>query len=384
MCVFRIASNIAEEIGSELYVDELHMRLSQQCIEDGLLLPEREAVTSLVTSLFTAAEIVFKTAKQEECINNVKFTHNVVCNSLPDCIELSEDINVVSGSSDHWPITVEVTTDQFIENERLINRVDLYEDSFELFVHEKQLDLSGLQIDNGMSVNEHHAIFRIAKHLRLCPGVLPASNISESMNFIEYKDAGSGYHASTCSIVIPFNSQDRVCTSCGLISFEDKAQGLQCEDVVSYVQNAAIYVRGTPEDLPIQFCVIDVSSKMNGRYVTKEVSMFENEFSLTVDGNYIDIESSGFSNQKGFSQHREILEYVEALKLCQGVSQRLGSDWFSVLHEDGGDETVRAWHAPDCHVIRVIGGDSLLCSKCAHMSLKGGEARSPDKGLKFR
>ena len=275
------------------------MRLSQQCIEDGLLLPEREEVTSLVTSLFTAAEI----AKLEECIKNVKFSNNIVCNSLPDCIKLSEDTHVVSGSRADWPISVEVSTDEFIENKRLINRVELYEKSFELYVHGKQLDLSGVQIDNCMPVNEHHAIFRIAKHLRLCPGVPLTSNTSESTNFIAYRVAGSGYHAPACSIVMAFDSQDRVCASCSEIS-EDKPEEVQCEDVVSYIQNAAIYVRGTPVDLPIQFCVIDVSSKMNGRYVSKEVSMFENEFSLTVDGNCIDIESSGFSNREGFSQHR--------------------------------------------------------------------------------
>ena len=375
ICCFRLIRNITEETDSELYSEEIYERLSQACKEVGITAVEKNIVPFIIAGMFPTTRKCVKympeTQTRKGCLRNVAFASPFECDSLDECLKLTDGVKKVSGSEGSWPILVEVTTNEYLDNKPVVNRVELFEDHFELFVHNKRVDLAAIQIENCLPFNQHHAVFRIAQHLRFCGGISNSENIPANLARLSYRNAGSGYHARSCAGVVSIQSRQNACVPCRRMVWKANQDGRlgrtspndsHCSTVLSCIQQQAIYVRGTADDLPIQFCVIDVSSKIDGRYVTKEVSLFESEFSVSVDGNYVDIESCGFSSHLGFKQHHQILDFIRVLKLCKGMPTAQDDDWCLRLHEESGEEAVRTWHSLDCDIVRPL--NALVCLKC--------------------
>ena len=144
----------------------------------------------------------------------------------------------------------------------------------------------------------------------------------------------------------------------------------ECEKIIECVKKSSVFVGGDINDFPIKCCILDVKSKVDGRFLMKDLSFFEDHFILSVDGVFIDVDSCGISSQLGYRKHHQILDFVKGLRACQGVRSS-HDNLVDKLHEEGTKPPTRTKHAVNCNI--VISNDNrwVHCNHCDAFSTEG-------------
>ena len=305
--------------------------------------------------------------------SGLQFVEPTPCRTPKKCLAAYKGAQWISGNADELPIVVEIPTGEFIGDEQLMKRVEMYEDNFSLRVMGHPIDLRVLEIDYNMPHTQHDAIYRIVHSLRMCCGVLEPPTSSRYLKLVEYKKRGVNWHSKSCNFFAAYSQRENSCLRCRHTLIRERVRTREesgkdriypiCDSIVKCLKEESTYVSGDMKNFPVQCCILDVGQKMSGRYITKTVSFFPDHFTLSLDGIPVDLERCYVNNSIGVRQHHLILAIVKSLNVCQGVC---GGDGSAVEreHQVGEEAAQMKLHALDCNII--IGERSRLdhCDSC--------------------
>ena len=339
-------------------------------------------MVNTIKALFPKAEFIRHRSGQSGLFHGVAIVEEVSCISAKSCVNALPGASWVSGSAIDFPMIMELATGKQVGHKHVKKRVTLYEDHFELSVDDTvvanrrhDISLSLWSIDNKIPYTQHDNIFRFVSALKLCAGFsIEPTKAGEEEAPIDSANIRR-YHSAKCHKLLLFNRRRDHCDECKLALlryYSRRTTYVNCPNIVGCLEEENIYVGGDMGSLPVQCCILDVTNKMNGRYVTKSVSFYENYFTLSVDGLFVDLAECLLNDQIRISQHHHILSKVKALKICNGLDKKetLTEHDFIVEreHQSGSDPQQTRVHAIDCNI--VIYGFSNHCAKCDAIRFK--------------
>ena len=302
---------------------------------------------------------------------NLAFVGPAATFTLQEVMYHHDDVSLVSGNEFNFPLSFDIETDEFVDQQLVVKQVHVYKEKFDIVVDDKTVDANLLNVPNDIGYSSLDAILTIVKSLSVCKGVASDKPV-RLMRAKHHSSSGYGVHSVHCNKLVSLLSSDDACRRC-INRFSAEAASSRrkseaksssmCPDIMDCIKKEAIYVSGSPQQFPIHCCVVDVQCKIDGRYVTKEIRFYDDRFTLIVDGRTVNARACGVNSQLSFTKHHQIIKVVRSLRVCQGVETPM-EGFIERLHEGTGPKK-RGWHSMKCNIVRPSHADSSSCDKCA-------------------
>ena len=178
-----------------------------------------------------------KNGKRLKAYENVKIGENKDCETILECIQGEKNIMLGSSDPKTVPIIANMICSEEIDRRPIVKRMELYPDHFDLYVDGQPVDLSKVNIDNKLTLTQHHAVFQLVSSLKICEGIDSQAEIRN----MELRNHGNtqSYHARTCPLVCSLLAE---CSSCEVCrkslsnasrkkpEVQNETENIECDD----------------------------------------------------------------------------------------------------------------------------------------------------------